>query len=312
MYRKLSLLAALIAFAGPGCGNEAKQATPAATTATASATATSEPEPALEATWGEQVVQLDNAYVVSTGTSALTLLMSNRPLACDDVAPGPQAGGEGRLVALTLAHKLMPDGKRKWVIARAKGYGFGDETLWDDRKQPGAINVATADATKGLSASLEVELQHKKAPKKLRLAGDVLAKGCGVKPPKRKVPAANPQPDLKLTVAGQPFEVAGAKLTLEKDRQVLDLTTAPQDCSFNAAGEIGFSLGLRTKGGGHAFLRGDAIQNNLNTSGEIGVEAKMGAKTGERQVVELSGKTTLFDYEVAVEGKVDAIVCDNR
>lgn len=308
------MLAALIALAGPGCGNDAKQASPATATATAAATATatSEPEPALEVKWGEQVVQLDNAYVVSTGTSALTLLLSNRPLACDDVAPGSQAGGEGRLVALTLAHKLMPDGKRKWVIARAKGYGFGDETLWDDRKQPGAINVATADATKGLSASLEVELQHKKAPKKLRLAGDVLAKGCGVKPPKRKVPAAHPQPNLELTVAGQPFVVNGAKLTLEKDRKVLDLTTAPQDCSFNAAGEIGFSIGLRNKGGGHAFLRGDAIQNNLNTSGEIGVEAKMGAKTGERQVIELSGKTTLFDYVVAVEGKVDAIVCDNR
>jgi len=307
-----STAAGVIALAGWGCGNDAKQAMPAPVTATASSTATSAPEPVLKAVWGDERIALEHAYLVSAGTTALTLRLSDRRMECADVNYGTYGGSEGHVINLMLAHKLLPDGSRKWTIARAQAYGFGEQTLRDDRKAPGAINVATADAEKGLSAKVELSLGHEEALGKLALSGEILAKGCGVEPPKREVPADLPQNDLKFTVAGQPFAIRGAKLTLEKDRKVLDLATAPQDCSFNAVGEIGFSLGLKPKGGTHAFLRGDAIQNNLNTSGKLEIEVVMGAKSGDRQLVELRGQTTLFDYEVAVDGKVSAIVCDNR
>jgi len=295
------------------CGGDSKEK--AATTSTASATTATATArtPGLTVMHGDETIVLSHAYVVSEGTSALTLRLTELPFDCEQVETGIQANlAKGRQVVLLLAHKLMPDGKRKWVLSRGQGYAFGKETLRDDRKKPGAVNVATADPRKGLSASVVVELRDDEVPKALRVEGDVLAEGCGIKPSSRKSPPEHPQPDLKLTVAGQAFDVKGAKLTLEKDRKVLNLTTAPQDCSFNAAGEIGFSLGLIDKGGVHAFLRGDAIQNNLNTSGDLAIEAKLGAKAGDRQEVELSGETTMFDYEVAVSGKVSAVVCDNR
>jgi hypothetical protein len=257
-------------------------------------------------------VKLEHAIVVSKGTSAMWVHAGAKELSCDDVRPGSTQGKDGVQVALQLAPKLQPDGKTVWKIDSAS-FASGEVTGYKVGKDP-KVKV-DGSAEKAANGEIELSIENNDG-KKLELKGAFAAKGCGVKADSGKTSEPRPQKGLKISLSGHTFDIVGAKITKEKDAEVLDLSTAPCDCeqSFCSSGD--FAINLKLTGNPpqvvHSWFRGDMMESNYNDNHAGAGTFEIGPDTGGKSKVKTDYQRKSFDFDVVVKGDVEAFRCPEK
>ena len=257
-------------------------------------------------------VKLEHAIVASRGTSALWIHASTKELSCDDMNPGSIKGKDGVQVAIQLTPKLQPDGKTVWKI-ESGNFAAGDVTGRKVGKEAKVTIDGSAD--KAVNGELDFTIEDNDG-KKLELKGKVGAKGCGLKPLSGKEPEARPQKGLKVSISGHTFDIVGAKLTKEKDADVLELSTAPRDCekAFYSSGD--FAINLKLKGSPpqvvHSWFRGDMMESNYNDNHAGMGTFEIGPDKDGKVSVKADYQKKSFDFDVVVKGDVEAFRCEEK
>ena len=275
------------------------------------------------ATLDGQPLPLKTAVVYSRGGAGLELELSTATPTCKDFS------GNGRMLAhgerhfsVGLAKLLDEDGKEHWGLNRI--YFDGHTQQGGDL---GKVTIAEADAEAGVKGELDFTLTLEKSEVMKRDAhvlvvkGPFVAKGCGVFT-RDGGPAARPQPEAQLTVAGKTFAVNGATVaptTFPKPGHELVLSTGAASCKASSSDEaLTLKLNLDDQGRAtFAHMAGQVLPSQLNmTPGDAdpSLSAKAaGPLEGEGEVsFALSGKLDLLGYAVTLGGEVTALRCPAR
>jgi hypothetical protein len=266
----------------------------------------------------------DFAHVLATseGGSAITLEISNKPVACPKPGGGRDMPPEGwKSFSITVAPKLSADGSTGWAVLRTSYDNFTNEG------EAGSAKVVEGDATKGVTVELPETTVKGMEGKELSLKGRLVAKGCGVVPSvwrnglgdKDPEPKPVPQPGFTLTVAGKAQPVVSALLMKRGGApEELKLSTAAASCNVGFGGaDVEHTIRLKNKKPDFAALRGGILPSQM--SGGFGGKSApaptltLGAEAKGAVPVTLSGEYEMpGGYKVKVDGKLDATVCDRK
>jgi hypothetical protein len=243
------------------------------------------------------------ALAYAGASSRVHLVLTSRAIGCDALARAIPA--DATHIELELAPKLEPKGSLRWEVDKAT-VGQAPASV-----AAGAVTARDTDVESAVSVSLDVSLDAGR----LRIAGPVDATPCG-----RRVegaPAARPQPDLHLSVAGRTFDVRGAVLAADgDDRYSLTLSTAAHGCDLtDAVGDVELKLTATASPPAvtGAYLFGELIDAEIRVDDVADrISLTLGAPTDAGVPFTVEGRYPHRGLEVALEGTGLALGCPDR
>ncbi len=320
MVIRFGVLASCVLFVGCDAKSTTSPSTASATTTSAASAASPPGLAGLEATLNGERLVLQTAVAFSRGGRSLEIVFSTAQPGCKDFE------GNGRMLAdgeehfsVTVVPLLGADGKESWGIARR--YYDGHTQQGGDL---GKLTITSARPEEGVEGELSFAValkanEHMKTPaRELKVEGPFTAKGCGTFK-KKDWPAARPQDDLKLTVAGKAFAIQSALVeptTFPEPGHELVLSTTPASCDKSTS-DTDLTLKLNVADDGrvqYVFMAGNVLSSQLNGSppkdGPTLVAEAPEGFGGEGEVrVALKGELDVVGYPVVTSGEVIAQRC---
>jgi hypothetical protein len=283
--------------------------------------AASNPQPDLRVTLDGKPVVIQSVLAIPEDDGEIEVRIANFPLTCKQVHERFRPTFDNEVAqTLRIGKQLKPDGTYQWSI-RGK---YFDSTSTESQDKGDALPGVSLDASAGAKSELVVSYVHETlgsggSPKKvLAVQGKADVLGCGPMPsPIAEAPQPEAQPEAFITVAGQNFPIVGAAF-IAADELELALGTSEVKCvegsrHTSSRSEVEISLSWDTAG---RSLRREVLDGPLTgwvarQVDPMGLTAtpsrpRAGAK---EYVVTLGGSTKIGDFEVALTGKVRAIVC---
>lgn len=252
------------------------------------------------------------------GSQVLHVLLSTHARTCTDVRDDVHddahddeheaAPGEHQ-VELWIAPQLRAaEGTPQWAIVMAahespaKATSLALRRLGDAKVEPDTL---AADAPAG---DVRVTVPEGTALDDLKLAGTIVARGCGTLPSPSSEPAPDEQPGLVVEIAGKRL---AAKSAFEIHDRIL-LSSDPADCKYGGL-EPQVTLTLErdgTRGRLGGFLAAPASHSDTDDTLTPPLTITThGRKAGRVEVV-LEGSTTISGLPVKVSGKANLVACD--
>lgn len=263
-------------------------------------------------------VELRGVIATGIGQHVIEVELASHALACDHPAEAHEPGDQDKHVVLTLAPTLHPDGKSEWHIISTF---FDDASRLDD----GGIAQVGGSVENGVDLLLPpLSLTGGGEPaSQLRFAGGTLhAQGCHNTPvyifsgEDKTPPAARPQRELQLRVAGAQQRIDSALLIHDKDGSQLVLTTGEQSCTASTdTPDLSYTLLLDAAG--HptaAWLSGAIFDQQRIQPFEAGVaapEVSVAKAEAGQSTVKLAGAYDHQGFAVKLSGSVSALPCDH-
>jgi hypothetical protein len=262
----------------------------------------------LESTLDKTPLPLENAFAFSRGGSALHLMFSTHPLACENLGGAGFELQPGELAFdVTVAPSLRPDGKERWSIT---GSRLGGMTRQGDL---GQVDVEAADPHK------TVKVKFKDAalafpPNEIGLDGSVSATPCAILPWSDKA-RVRPQRELAVELAGKRIAIHGASLTPEVGGvRTLTITSEPHACGHGVMGsDYGVRIELATGADGlvaqRVLVSGYSLTRELAAK-EVAhsVAVKLGDEAAEIEAT-VTADLEVGGYHLAIDGRVRAEPC---
>jgi hypothetical protein len=292
-----------------------------ASMADAAPVATANPQPDLRVTLDGKPVVIQSVLAIPEDDGEIRVYLANFPQTCKHLHERFRPTFDHEVAQeLRIGKQLRPDGTYQWSI-RGK---YFDSTSTESQDKGDALPGVTLDGTAGAKSELVVSYVHETlgsggSPKKvLAVQGKADVLGCGPMPTKTpEAPAPQPQPDAFITIAGQKLPIVGAAF-IAADELELAIGTSEVKCvegsrHTSSRSEVEISLSWDTAGRSliREVIDGPLVGWAANQSRPAGLTAtpirpRAGAKD---YVVTLGGSTKIGEFDVALSGKVRAIVC---
>jgi hypothetical protein len=190
----------------------------------------------------------------------------------------------------------------------------------------GEVKVDSADAGGDLRGTLRtiVSEAHERgsgpviAASVLRFEGPFVAHSCGPepsrpgtsRPPRASAQTPRPEPGLRLTIAGHVVPVLGAVLRPHGAYSILELSSAPLDCTSEGEPEFAVTIALRGGAPTGASVRGARMPMQVGdhvNGGSYVRESRDDAGTSLDLDV---GFGPSSGYRMSVSGKVHPLTCE--
>jgi hypothetical protein len=282
------------------------------------------PQPKLTASIDGKPVEMKAAFAWTQPSGAIELLVTSVPATCDWATADMRRLEDGEEDFSAIVHRMLqPDGSFAWAIQQVS-YGANTSVGMGG----GPPMTVTGDATPGQSTAITLAFSQASSGfgddpvKTLKVDGTIDALGC---PPPASAsippPPAAPAQAATMTVAGQKLPIASAMIqqTASGDRTII-LSSGGVSCDgwpssdhATVAVTLHYHAPATDPEVRQADLTGDWIggqkADQVFAGGKL-VATPTTVPAGVTSVdVTLSGKTSIMDYPVTLDGKVAAQVC---
>jgi hypothetical protein len=260
---------------------------------------------------------MKTALAFSRGGRTVDFVVSSAAPTCGEVKAVARSIADNEVFfSLSVAPMLSKDGTERWGIPFATYYASSRGSDVGEVRISGEPNTAGPVA---LGLNLEIDTKAftaiNRPASKLVVAGDLVARGCGVKETDAKVRS---QKNLTFSVAGKRFDVQGATLKpsdFPKPGHDLTLASQPFDCSGPETGtDVELRLSIGTDGKiQFAYMAGRVFSTQFNAvpgASDTLTVRPSGSFEGDGEIeISTSGQLDVLGFAVKLDGPLSATRC---